>query len=476
MKASDLQTLHPLILDSISEGVFTVDADFRITYLNAAARRITGLGTADAMGRRCFEVLRGSVCQSGCPLKRSIDTGEPQVDVEVKMLNTDMDTVPISVSTAAMRDPRGRLIGGVEVFRDISDVETLRRELSDRQSVGDIVGVSPAMREIFGQLEDVAESEVSVLIQGASGTGKELVARALHDRSPRRAAPFVRVNCGALPDTLLESELFGHVRGAFTDARRDRPGRFQQADGGTLFLDEVGDLSAAFQVKLLRALQEGEIQPLGGTEMLTVDVRILAATHRDLPRMIREGSFREDLFYRLAVMPLTLPPLRERREDIPPLIDRLVARLAARTGKPIRELSTSALTALMDHDYPGNVRELMNILERAFVLCHGRRIERRHLPPALVEPLSDAAGPWGSRWNPGRLKPSERTLLARADAGDGAGPRERATHGVGEVSAPGARALIDVLEAHRWNRKATAETLGISRSTLWRRMKDYGLI
>ena len=474
--SSDLQALYPLILDSISEGVFTVDAEFRITYLNAAARRITGLGNRAALGRRCFDVLKGSVCQSGCPLKRSIDTGEPQTHVDVEMLDRDMETIPICVSTAAMKDADGRLIGGVEVFRDVSEVETLRRELSERRNPAGIVGASPAMREVLDQLEDIAGSDVSVLIQGASGTGKELMARALHERSARRDAPFVRVNCGALPDTLLESELFGHVRGAFTDARSDRPGRFRQADGGTLFLDEVGDLSPAFQVKLLRALQEGEIQPLGGSETLVVDVRVLAATHRDLPAMIGEGTFREDLYYRLAVMPLTLPPLRDRREDIPPLVERFVARIASRTGKPVRGVTAAAMNALVDHDYPGNVRELINILERAFVLCHGHRLELRHLPPGMVSRGTERL-PLGDPRRTGRLRPSELTLLGLEqsrnpgshDAGATRSPRPR-------QDLPEVRILVEMLDALRWNRQATARALGISRSTLWRRMKDYGLL
>jgi PAS domain S-box-containing protein len=501
--------LYPLILDSITEGVFTVDPDFRITSFNAEAEAITGFSREQALGHKCYEVLRASICQKGCAIGKSLETGEPQRNVRVTILNPEMKAIPICVSSAVLRDGEGRMIGGVEVFRDISEVEALRSELSGRQVFADMIGASPAMQEIFRLIPDVAPTDASVMIDGASGTGKELVARAIHDQSSRSERPFVCVNCGALPDALLESELFGHVRGAFTDARGSRPGRFQQADGGTLFLDEVGDLSPAFQVKLLRALQEGEVQPLGGTETLHVDVRVIAATNRDLRQLLEEGSFREDLYYRLCVIPIHIPPLRERREDIIPLLDHFMSRLVARTGKEIREISPAALTALYDYDYPGNVRELMNVLERAFVLCHEEQIDLVHLPweVAAVAGRESAApgegrqgavpafptaatrddadsrpaqetrgeGPALPHWS-GRLKPSERRLLSsRAGRADGV-PRGSRRSADGEPVRPEVQRLLDVLDTHGWNRGATARALGISRSTLWRRMKEYGLL
>jgi len=477
--SSTPRDLYPLILDSITEGVFTVDPDFRITSFNAEAEVITGFSRQQALGRKCYEVLRASICQGGCAIRKSLETGEPQRDVNVTVLGPEMETIPIRVSTAVLRDREGRMIGGVEIFRDVSEVEALRSELSGRRVYGDMIGSSPAMQEIFRLIPDVAPSDASVLIDGASGTGKELVARAIHDQSSRCNGPFVSVNCGALPDTLLESELFGFVRGAFTDARVGKPGRFQQADGGTLFLDEVGELSAAFQVKLLRALQEGEVQPLGSAETLHVDVRIIAATNRDLRQLMEQGEFREDLFYRLCVMPIHVPPLRERREDIVPLLEHYLSRLAARTGKEIREISPAALTALYDYDYPGNVRELMNLLERAFVLCHGQQIDVGHLPPEVLdlkvarpdETSDEDALP--SEW-PWRLKPSERRLLASSQGERAGGPNlSRRPQG---HRRPEVQRLLDVLDAHGWNRGATAATLGISRSTLWRRMKEYGLV
>jgi transcriptional regulator with PAS, ATPase and Fis domain len=278
------------------------------------------------------------------------------------------------------------------------------------------------------------------------------------------------VNCGALPDTLLESELFGYERGAFTGARGSKPGRFQQADGGTLFLDEVGELSPAFQVKLLRALQEGEVQPLGGTETVRVDVRIIAATNRDLRQLLEEEKLREDLYYRLCVIPIQIPPLRERREDIIPLVEHYLSRLATRTGKEIREISPEAMTALYDYDYPGNVRELTNILERAFVLCHEEQIDLIHLP-AEVGSGEDRS----PIERPSRLKPSEHKLLSSpvTEAGGESQASDRPRRR-GAIR-PEVQRLLNVLHAHGWRRDETARALGISRSTLWRRMKEYGL-
>jgi PAS domain S-box-containing protein len=457
---TELDELVPLILDGISEGVMAVDDDLHITFLNTRAEQITGIQRDQALGRRCYEVLRTDICQSGCAMRRSIATGEPQRDVRVDIVDADMRTVPLLVNTAALRGPDGALLGGVEILRDISELEALRSELAGRTGFGDIIGVSPAMQRIFALLPQLAEVDAAVLIEGESGTGKELIARALHELSPRSERAFVEVNCGALPDALLESELFGYVRGAFTDARRDKPGRFQQADGGTLFLDEVGDLSPAFQVKLLRALQEGRVQRLGAVEPEQVDVRVVAATHRDLGELVRLGRFREDLYYRLRVIPLRVPPLRERRDDVLPLVEHHVARLATRTGRPITGIDHTAAEALVRYDFPGNVRELVNLLERAFVLCRGPEIQRGHLPE--LQPT----GRPGPAPRPGSLKPSEHRLLDRSEGED---PRA-----VADLPEP-ARRLVEALNRTGWNRKATAEALGLSRTTLWRRMKDYGL-
>ena len=326
-------------------------------------------------------------------------------------------------------------------------MEALRSEVTGQKGFRDIIGTSVPMRRIFAMLPDVAASDAPVLVTGASGTGKELVARAIHDLSRRHKGPFNQINCGALPDTLLESELFGYEKGAFTDARKSKPGRFVLADGGTLFLDEVGELSAAFQVKLLRALQEGEVQPLGSTRTIRVDVRVVAATNRDLARAVGERTFREDLFYRLRVIPIEIPPLAARPKDIPLLVDHFVKETARRTGKRIEGVTAPALQALCRYDYPGNVRELKNIVERAFVFCREPRIDLSHLPEEVLVRETRESVP-----------PSDEVGLEESPTTQ-------------EVET-----LRKALEKHRWNRTATAKALGIGRNTLWRKMTKYGLL
>jgi transcriptional regulator with PAS, ATPase and Fis domain len=285
-------------------------------------------------------------------------------------------------------------------------------------------------------MPEVAESDSTVLIVGESGTGKELFARALHNLSPRRHKRMVTVNCGALPDTLLESELFGHKAGAFTDAKKDKPGKFALAEGGTIFLDEIGDVSPALQVRLLRFLQERSYEPLGGVESMTADVRIVAATNKNLEELVREGAFRNDLYYRINVVKLVLPPLRERMEDTPLLVDHLVARFNRLRSKDIDGLSPQVMSILMDHDFPGNVRELENIIEHAFVLCRGNLIQPEHLPPNL-RPETDA------------LIVSPATNLQEVEA----------------------RFIEDALRRNNWNRAATARELDMHKTTLWRKIK-----
>jgi PAS domain S-box-containing protein len=442
-----VDALYPLILDNIGEGVFSVDEDFHITSFNTEAERITGISRDQAIGRKCYEVFRASICQTGCALAETVRSGKPIRNVRIDVLDANMDVVPICVSTAVLRDEQGRLLGGVEIFRDISDVEALRSEVTGQKGFRDIIGTSVPMRRIFAMLPDVAASDAPVLVTGASGTGKELVARAIHDLSRRHKGPFNQINCGALPDTLLESELFGYEKGAFTDARKSKPGRFVLADGGTLFLDEVGELSAAFQVKLLRALQEGEVQPLGSTRTIRVDVRVVAATNRDLARAVGERTFREDLFYRLRVIPIEIPPLAARPKDIPLLVDHFVKETARRTGKRIEGVTAPALQALCRYDYPGNVRELKNIVERAFVFCREPRIDLSHLPEEVLVRETRESVP-----------PSDEVGLEESPTTQ-------------EVET-----LRKALEKHRWNRTAIAKALGIGRNTLWRKMTKYGLL
>ena len=377
---------HGVILDSINDGVFTVDREWKITSFNRAAERITGVKRQEALGRSCCEVFRASICEASCALRETLLTGRPVVNKAIYVLGVKGQRIPISISTAVFKDRRGNVIGGVETFRDLSLVEDLRKELEGKHSFADIVGRSPAMRQVFQLLPLLADSESTVLIEGASGTGKELFARAIHGLSRRKDQPFVAINCGALPDTLLESELFGYKAGAFTDARRDKPGRFALAEGGTIFLDEIGDISPAMQTRLLRVLQERVFEPLGSVQPVASDVRVLAATHEDLAGLVQAGKFREDLFYRIHVVRLQLPRLRERREDIPLLIEHFIAKFNRLQGKDVVGVADEVLARLMEYDFPGNVRELENVVEHAFVLCRAGLLQLSHLPAPLRGP------------------------------------------------------------------------------------------
>jgi PAS domain S-box-containing protein len=430
-----------IILESISDGVFTVDRSWRITTFNRAAEAITAISRQEAVGKYCWEVFRSNMCETGCPLHKTMETGEPQVNVPGYIVTGDGDQRPVRVSTGLLSDKQGHVLGGVETFRDVSEVEHLRRQLQERFQVGDMVSRSQAMAKIFKVLPRISESRSTVLIQGETGTGKELLAKAIHHLSPRREKPFVPVHCAALPDTLLESELFGYKAGAFTDAGKDKKGQFALADGGTIFLDEIGETTQAFQVKLLRVLQEREFTPLGGTSPVRVDVRILAATNKDLSDMVDRQEFRQDLYYRINVVSLELPPLRERKEDIPLLVDHFVNKLNALYGKTVQAVSQSALSLLMAHDYPGNIRELENVLEHAFVLCNADLIQETHLPEHL---RSQPQAPAGHE-----LKKAVTTVEAQT--------------------------IREALERNQGNVTRTARELGMHKSTLYRKMKKLRL-
>lgn len=430
------------ILESISDGVFTVDLDWRVTSFNRAAEEITGIPRGEALGRLCSEVFKSSMCEAECALQRTLKSGKPVINKSGYIIDSEGDRIPISVSTAVLLDGKGSVIGGAETFRDLSEIAALRQELEGRFSMGDLVSHSPAMRPVFDLLPALASSLTTVLIQGETGTGKELLARAIHGMSPNSKKPFVAVNCGALPDTLLESELFGYKKGAFTGAIQDKPGRFALAADGTLFLDEIGEISPALQVRLLRVLQEHVYEPLGATRSEKSNARILVATNRDLGALVKTGEFRQDLYYRINVISLELPPLRKRKEDIPLLVEHFVERFNRIQNKSITGFTPGAYSLLMAHDWPGNVRELENVVERAFVLCASKWATPEHLPAELT----------GGR-------------SASAEAGD----MHSAKRFMEEQSIYGA------LKRNNFNRAAAARELGIHKTTLYRKMKTLGL-
>ena len=442
MKKQNQEQTRNIILDSIADGVFTVDEDWRITSFNRAAERITGVPREQAIGRPCRDIFHSSICETECALGKTMCTGRPIVDFAIDIQNAMGRRIPISISTAILSDEDGNVMGGVETFRDLSVVEELRKELRDKYTREDIVGRSPAMRRIFDILPQIAQSNSTILLEGESGTGKELFARAIHNLSDRRNKPFVIINCGALPDSLLESELFGYEAGAFTDARRKKLGRFSLAHGGTIFLDEIGDISPAMQARLLRVLQEGTFEPLGSEKTLTVDARVIAATNKNLAKLVRKGVFREDLFYRIHVVRVELPALRERREDVPLLVDHFLAKFNRLQSKNVPGVSGEAMAVIMAYDYPGNIRELSNIIEHAFVLCQGGLINAQYLPSP-----------------PGNGRTAERS--------------ERPTNAT--IKALEAVHMADMIRRCGGNRMAAAQALNMHPSTLYRKVKKLGI-
>ncbi len=431
-----------IILDSITDGVFTVDHEWRITSFNRAAEEITRVLREDAIGQLCKDVLKADICEGDCALRQTVTTGIPIRDKVVNIINAEGEQIPISISTALLKGADGESIGGVEIFRDISLVEKLRKKIEQKYTFEDIISKNHKMYELFNILPDVANSMSTVLIEGESGTGKELFARAIYNLSLRKDKPFIIVNCGAMPDTLLESELFGYKAGAFTDARKDKPGRFSLAEGGTIFLDEIGDISPALQVRLLRVLQQKTYEPLGAVKSERADVRIITATNKNLFKMVKQGKFREDLYYRINVLKLELPPLRERKEDIPLLINHFIKGLCSIRNKEIEGITDEALACLMLYDYPGNIRELENIIERAFIMCKSKMIMRSHLP----KPVCDTGVP-------GQPEGMEITNLKDMEA----------------------VFLTNALKRNNWNRLKTSKELGIHKSTLFRKIKSLGL-
>lgn len=431
---------HELILDSLEEGVFTVDLDWHITSFNRAAEKITGIQKDQALGRQCFEVFRADVCETACLLRRTMETGVPLTNMQVNIYRADKMKIPITVTTSLLRDWEGRIMGGVEAFQDISTIKELQKALRLKHSFEDIISKDPKMLKIFSLLPQVAESGSTVLIEGDSGTGKELIARAIHHHSLQRNGPFVAVNCGALPDTLIESELFGYKAGAFTDARHDKPGRFALAQNGTIFLDEIGDISPTVQMRLLRVLQQRVYEPLGSGKSVPTNARVIAATHRHLEELVKGKTFRDDLYFRINVFKIVLPPLSERRDDIPLLVDHAIERFNRQKGRTVTSVSREAMAALMFYDWPGNVRELENAIEHAFVLCRDDIIHIEDLPESLMPSENATRLPAGLT-----LQDIEKT------------------------------AILQALNRNQGRKVATARELGIDKNTLRRKMIRLGI-
>lgn len=435
-----------MILDNLDVAVFTVTRGGLITFFNNEAEGLTGYDRKEILGKPCSTIFGGEDTKDVTLLKHSVADGKPRSGSRGLLISKDGRRIPIRGNYMALRNEQDRIVGGLATIQDLSLIYQLNRAISSRYTFADMVGKDPSMQKIFEIVPVVASSEATILIEGPTGTGKDLLAKVIHNASNRAKKPMVKVNCAALPDNLLESEMFGYVKGAFTGADRDKPGRFQEADGGTIFLDEIGDLPLSLQAKLLRVLEDKEFYPLGSRRTTKVDVRIVAATNRGLERLVSERRFREDLFYRLNVIRLDLPALKHRKSDLPLLIEHILKRLRVTKRSPVQRISHDAMEVLLNHDYPGNVRELENILEHALIICQDDVIERRHLPLSLH---NGVPRPYASE------QPFEG-----ADTFEKVDEKHR---------------IIDVLKRHNWHRGRAAKELNIDRTTLWRKMKRYGI-
>jgi PAS domain S-box-containing protein len=446
------------IIDSMADGVFTMDAEGRISSWNPSMERISGYTAEEALGKTC-EILQcsrcfGKKCPSGIKKCGIIRNGFSEAK-ECMLQHKDGHNVSIIKNASVVRDDEDQIIGVVETVTDLTELTEARRQaekaalrLGEVHSMNNIIGKSHAMRDVFSAIKSAAASDATILIQGDSGTGKELVAGAVHFNSERAAGPMITVNCSALSETLLESELFGHVKGAYTGAHRDRPGRFEEAEGGTVFLDEIGELSPFIQVKLLRVLQEHEIERVGESQRRKINIRIIAATHRDLYNLVREGSFRDDLYYRLKVFSIQIPALYKRREDIPLLIGHFIQKQNEKTGKQIQGVSQAAMRILMDHSWPGNVRELENAVEHAFVICNREQIEPYDLPVEIRQMRYRSVPEEGQKRNEPRQY--RRVKITKEE-------------------------LLVVLKESDWNKAEAARRIGISRTAVWKYMKKWDI-
>ncbi len=447
------------IIHSMADGVFTMDTRGRISLWNRSMERISGYSAREALGNTCrlLQCTRcfGKECPTGLTSCRILER-EYSGAKECQIRHKDGHDVPVIKTASVVRDDTGETIGIVETVTDLTALREARRKaeeaalrLGEMHRLDNIIGKSHAMRQVFAAIKAAANSESTILIQGESGTGKELVAGAIHFNSDRKEGPLVTVNCSALSETLLESELFGHARGSFTGATRDRIGRFEEAAGGTLFLDEIGELTPFIQVKLLRVLQQREIERVGESRRRPIDIRIITATHQDLYARVREGHFREDLYYRLKVFPIHLPALRDRREDIPLLTSHFLNVMNRKTGKNVQGMSPDAMRLFMDYQWPGNVRELENAIEHAFVLCNRERVDMEDLPVEIraADNAVTCVEPTGP---PAAETPAKRPKLDR-------------------------QTLERLLDECGWNKAEVGRRVGLSRTAIWKHMKKWGI-
>ena len=432
---------HGDVLDSFPEGVFLINTRWQIGYFNRTAEQITGFRREEVLGKFCWDIFQSDLCHKNCPMRITMSTGEIILDREVEIITKPGFKKLILINTSQVRKANNKVLGGIETFHELVCPEAETDKL-ENYIFGDIVGVSPRMQEIIHSLPIIAASDSNVLVQGESGTGKELVARAIHLHSPRKKGPFVAVNCSAIPDNLLESELFGHERGAFTGAVATKMGRFEAAKGGTLFLDEIGDLKPELQGKLLRVLEEKAFMRVGGTRKIPLEARIIAATNVDLKKAMRQGKFRDDLYYRLFTVPIYLPPLRQKREDIPILVKHFLEKLNRKfINRNIKDVDPKVMKIFCRHAWPGNVRELEHVLEYCFVFTRGPVITERSLPT-----LDSAWSQKVLEWTDENLSPLETA--------------EKQT-------------ILQALEKASGKKEEAARLLKISRSKLWRKMKIY---
>ncbi len=443
------------MIDAIADGVFTVDAKGNIVAWSTGAARITGYSSADVEGKSCY-VLEGQNCKGFSSLREFLENPSPNpwaiCNQECKVLGKDGRELYIFGNASLIRDDRGKVLGAIGTFTDLTEFILNQQKLvvleEQTKSLGQIeqlVGKSTALQEVFRRLRLAAKSDVSILLTGESGTGKELAARAIHSLSSRKDQPFLAINCSAIPETLLESELFGHVKGSFTGAIRDKIGVFQAADGGTLFLDEIGDTSPLLQLKLLRVLQENEIRRVGDEKSFNINVRLITATNRVLKEQIEKGEMREDFYYRIHIFEIGLPPLRDRRDDIPLLVHHFIAEGNKLYNQDVTGIDQDAVRKLMDYAWPGNVRELQNAIEHAFVTVNGNSITVFDLPPEVREP--NVCNPNGA---PSPLE-------------TGKDVKEEKAH------------ILEVLQQSGGHRERAAKALGMSRVTLWKKMTHHGI-